>query len=147
MGIYSDDNTVPDGLELKQFYDLVYKAAEMTGATPIHSFSFVNTISLSNTYTGRGFALTDKLKPLIEEAGFIRTHHEVAKLPLGPWAADKRQKEVGAYIALASQTGYEAFGLQLFTGVLGMSVDEAKDFLEKCKKQAADRKIHSYSKQ
>lgn len=34
MAIYSDDDTLVNAPELKKFYELVFKATEMTGFTP-----------------------------------------------------------------------------------------------------------------
>lgn len=91
--------------------------------------------------------MTTKLKPLIESAGFENAHHQGAKIPLGPWAADRKQKEMGAYVLLSAETGFEAFGIQLFTNVLKMGVDDAQDLIQKTLKHAKSRKIHSYTMQ
>lgn len=91
--------------------------------------------------------MSTKLMPLIKDAGFENTHHQGAKVPLGPWAADRKQKEMGAYVLLSAETGFEAFGIQLFTNVLRMGANEAQDIIQKTLKQAKSRKIHSYTMQ
>lgn len=87
------------------------------------------------------------LKPLIEKAGFTNVHHQMAKIPIGPWAADRKQKEMGAYILLSADSGFEAFGIQLFTNVLGMGSEEAQELIQETLRQAKSRKIHSYGLQ
>lgn len=84
---------------------------------------------------------------MLEKAGFTDIEHLVMKVPIGTWPADKHLKEVGAYVLLTAQTGYEAYGLKVFTGVLGMSEKEAKEFLAQVVAQAGSRKIHGYTNQ
>ncbi|KAI5839162.1 S-adenosyl-L-methionine-dependent methyltransferase [Morchella snyderi] len=125
MDIFCDDGTLPAGAEIKKFYDLI---SEATAAT------------------GREFHIAANLLPIIEKVGFVNAHHRMAKTPLGPWAADKKQKEVGAYLLLSAETGFEAFGIRLFTQVLGMSAEEAGALFKAAQKQAANRKIHVYGR-
>lgn len=84
------------------------------------------------------------LKPMIQKAGFINITHRICKIPLGPWAADKKQKEMGAYILLSVQTGFEAFGMKLFTNIWEMSSSEAKTLIEEVKRDANSKKVHGY---
>lgn len=139
MAVYSDDGTMRP--ELKRFYDLVSQAADTTGWSPHIS------VERSNLFTGRGFGMAKFLKPLIEKAGFTNVHHQMAKIPIGPWAADRKQKEMGAYILLSADSGFEAFGIQLFTNVLGMASEEAQELIKETLRQAKSRKIHSYGLQ
>lgn len=87
------------------------------------------------------------LKPLIEEVGFVDVVHQEFKIPLGIWPADKKQKELGAYVMLSAESGFEAFGIGLFTEVWGMSLEEAQALITECKRNGRNRKIHSYSRQ
>lgn len=91
--------------------------------------------------------MSKRLKPAIEKAGFEKVHHQGAKIPLGPWAADRKQKELGAYVLLSAETGFEAFGIQLFTNVLEMKVEDAHTLIQATLRQAKSRKIHSYTMQ
>lgn len=91
--------------------------------------------------------MSKELKPAIEKAGFEDVHHRGAKIPLGPWAADSKQKEMGAYVLLSAESGFEAFGIQLFTGVLKMKTDEAQAIIQQTLKQAKNRRIHAYTMQ
>ncbi|KAL0636180.1 hypothetical protein Q9L58_004854 [Maublancomyces gigas] len=126
MAIFSDDGTLDNAPELQKYYELVSEAAEKTG---------------------RSFYMSKRLKPAIERAGFEKVHHQGAKIPLGPWAADRKQKELGAYVLLSAETGFEAFGIQLFTNVLEMKVEDANTLIQATLRQAKSRKIHSYTMQ
>lgn len=66
---------------------------------------------------------------------------------MGPWAANQKQKQMGAFVLLSAETGFEAFGIKLFTNVWGMSVGEAKKFIDETMRDAKNRKIHAYCKQ
>lgn len=151
MAIYSDDGTLANAPELKKFYELVFKATELTGFTLLLLLTLfylsINLLTLTSRFAGRDFRLSAQLKPLVERAGFERVHHQGAKVPLGPWAADRKQKEMGAYVLLSAETGFEAFGIQVFTNVLKMDVDEAQNLIRETLKQAKSRKIHSYTMQ
>lgn len=87
------------------------------------------------------------LGPVLTKIGFTNVHHEIAKGPLGPWAANKKEKEIGAYMLLSAETGFEATGIGLFTNVLGMDPKEAQRIIAETLKQAKSRKIHAYGKQ
>jgi hypothetical protein len=43
-----------------------------------------------------------------------------AKEPVGPWPKDQRLKRVGAVSLLNAETGFESYGMALFTRILGM---------------------------
>jgi hypothetical protein len=69
------------------------------------------------------------------------------KLPLGLWAADRKMKEIGAYLLLNAESAYDAFGMALFTRELGMTVEEAREIVTGAEKDSRNKKIHAYSKQ
>jgi Glu-tRNA(Gln) amidotransferase subunit E-like FAD-binding protein len=69
------------------------------------------------------------------------------KLPLGGWAAERKQKEIGAYTALCIEHGYEALGMALLTRVLHMSVAEAGELIRAARKESQNRQIHGYHTQ
>ncbi|RPB08750.1 S-adenosyl-L-methionine-dependent methyltransferase, partial [Morchella conica CCBAS932] len=124
MSIYSDDGTTDKPMALHRYYDLVYQAA---------------------VKNGRDFSLVTKMMPMLEEPGFVNGSHQIFKVPLGTWPADKKQKEIGAYVLLSAESGFEAFGIDLFTNVLEMSPDESTTLIKDCIQLARSRNIHSYS--
>ena len=103
-----------------------------------------------------------KLAGWARDAGFVNVHHEIFKLPIGPWAKDERmvssdspdrasfksddgdikQKEIGACNLLQLLEGLEAFTLGLFTRVLRWSPERVHAFLISVRKDVKDRKVH-----
>lgn len=73
--------------------------------------------------------------------------HEQAKIPCGPWPADPKQKEMGAYLLLTCDNAFEAFGLALLTRVAGMPLEDVEELITGAKKDVKSKKVHSYSRQ
>ncbi|PUU82489.1 S-adenosyl-L-methionine-dependent methyltransferase [Tuber borchii] len=118
----SDDGTLlPEG-NLSKYYDLLNEAADKSG---------------------QGFNTATSLDSLILDAGFDKVNHEVVKLSLGTWPADKRQKDMGAYMLLLTESGFESYGMALLTRTLGMDVLEAGEFITGAKKESRSKKVHS----
>ena len=69
------------------------------------------------------------------------------KISIGTWPADKKQKDIGAFMLLATEHGFESFGMAFFTRILGMEVPEAKELIAGAKKESRSKKIHSYGVQ
>ena len=67
------------------------------------------------------------------------------KISIGTWPADKKQKDIGAFMLLATEHGFESFGMAFFTRILGMEVPEAKELIAGTKKESRSENIHSYS--
>ena len=84
---------------------------------------------------------------VILAAGFDKVTHEEMKISLGTWPADKKQKEVGAYLLLVTENGFEALGLALLTRALGMKAEEAEKLIAGAKKESHNKKIHAYNPQ
>lgn len=126
LDIFCDDDTLNKDMALSRYYELLHKASAAT----------------NSKFSGSG-----EMRPYIDAAGFENVTEKVIKMPLGTWPASKKDKEVGAYCLLASNTGFEAYGLALLTGGLGWTVEEVKELIDTAMKQAKDRRIHSYGKQ
>jgi hypothetical protein len=89
--------------------------------------------------------VTETIPLLLKDAGFESVQTKSFKQPVGAWAAERKLKEIGAFTQLLVDTGFEALGIALFTRELGMEVDAAEALIEGSKKEAKDRKIHSYA--
>lgn len=146
MSIYSDDGTTDKPMALHRYYDLVYQAAVKNGLSNCPFSPRVEKRGF-NSGSGRDFSLVTKMMPMLEEPGFVNGSHQIFKVPLGTWPADKKQKEIGAYVLLSAESGFEAFGIDLFTNVLEMSPDESTTLIKDCIQLARSRNIHSYSLQ
>lgn len=87
------------------------------------------------------------MKPFIENAGFVEINQCQLKVPLGTWPAEKKQKDMGAYLALTIDTAFEAVGMAMLTRVLGMSSEEVDKVIAGAQKECRNKKIHTYSRQ
>lgn len=97
--------------------------------------------------TGRDFGNAARMHPLIKDAGFIDTHHEKLKVPYGLWPADPKQKEMGAYLLLTSESAFGAFGYGLLTRAFDMRLEDVENLIRGARADSRSRKIHSYSRQ
>jgi len=126
MNLFSDDGTFHKDLWLYKFYENVNKAGDIAG---------------------RDFNVITHIEPSLKEVGYENVEHQLFKAPIGTWPADPKLKEMGSYALLNCETAFEAYGLALFTRVLGMSQEEAMEVVTGADKDARNRKVHAYSKQ
>jgi hypothetical protein len=84
-----------------------------------------------------------KLLEYAKTAGFIHTHEEVVKVPIGPWAKDPELKEIGMMNLIQGLDGLEAFSLKIFM-MLGYSEQEITVMLAQVRKELKSREFHSY---
>lgn len=94
---------------------------------------------------GRRMDIASELSTIMKKAGFVDIHIEIQKSPYGPWAKDARHREIGKFLLAIAETGFEAYSLALFTRVLGLSVEDAKERFEAAKRDMRDRRIHAYN--
>lgn len=96
---------------------------------------------------GRVFDVATNIEPLLEETGFNDIQMKMVKAPMGTWPVDPKQKERGAYLQMASETGFEAIGIALLTRDMKMSAVKARALMDGARADLRNRRIHSYSKQ
>jgi hypothetical protein len=96
--------------------------------------------------SGRPMNIASELKDWMEEAGFEDVVQKVYFTPLGPWPKDPILKELGKWEYVQCQDAVEAYGLRLYTQVLGWGSDEAKIHQALVKEQLRDRSLHAYGK-
>lgn len=64
---------------------------------------------------------------------------------MGPWPKDRRLKDIGYWTLMNSETSFEAYGLALFTRVLGMSGEEARAMCLRAQRDLKNKNIHVYN--
>ena len=94
---------------------------------------------------GRTFRIWEMQKELIDNAGFVDTVEKRFKMPLGPWAASKKLKEIGRWHLLEAYQGIEGWTMALMTRILGWSYEETQVFLAHVRAGFSDKSIHSYT--
>jgi hypothetical protein len=95
---------------------------------------------------GRKLNIAVELKQWIIDAGFEDTKESIYVLPCGTWPKEPTLKDLGRYQYANAHEAVEAYGLRLFTHVLGWSEEEAKTHLKAVKDQLRSRYVHSYTK-
>jgi hypothetical protein len=124
IDLYSDDNTVhPD---LQHHFSHMISACAKLGRLQVR---------------GEGETLRERL----ESAGFVDVHVVNVKQPYGPWPKDERMKHIGAMVMMMCETGVEAYGMALFTRVLGMDTEEARTVCRAAVKAVRNKNFHMYS--
>ncbi|KAI9848913.1 MAG: hypothetical protein M1830_007259, partial [Pleopsidium flavum] len=64
---------------------------------------------------GKKMNIVKTLEGEMRKAGFADVRSDIYKVPLSPWARDKKLKELGRYQQVATLDGLEPYGLALFT--------------------------------
>lgn len=139
----SDDNSIPEGHVFRKASACYNGAGEQMGQT---------------------FCIWEQSKDYFDKAGFVNTVEKRFKMPLGPWPADKKMKEIGRWHLLEAYQGLEGWTLALYTRILGWSVEEVQVFLAQVREGEtslsmlseelnlifvvgfADKKIHAYTR-
>lgn len=97
--------------------------------------------------TGRTFQpeLGGKNLAWFRDAGFPadRTFRKDYKVPIGPWPADRRLKEIGLFNLASCEQGLEGFGLFLGTEVLSYTYDEMQVIFTDMRKALKNPKFHA----
>jgi len=121
--LVSDDGTYNDKTALWRFYELANKASETVK---------------------RSLTLHHDFEKEFKKVGFEDYSDTIKNLPLGTWPANKRMKELGQWMTVMVNTGFEAYGLGLLTRVLDMDADTAKKLFVDCAQEVQDRSVHGY---
>jgi hypothetical protein len=125
MWVWSDDGTLKDDSPQIQWLRGVNEAGEKTG---------------------RPMNIASSLKQWMIDTGFEDVTEKVFLLPMSTWPKDRRLKEAGLWESVVGPESIEAYGLRLYTQVLGWDAEEARALQEKVKRQVRDKSIHAYTK-
>ncbi|KAI5846699.1 S-adenosyl-L-methionine-dependent methyltransferase [Tricharina praecox] len=90
-------------------------------------------------------ATGESLRANLEDAGFVDIDIFTCKQPLAPWAHDKKLKQVGAVALLSAPTGFHAYGMAVFTRVLGMDPEEADMVCKRATAAVMNKNNHIYT--
>lgn len=78
------------------------------------------------------------------DAGFVDVQEHILKVPVGPWAKNKKLKTVGMFEMINMDEGLGSLSMMLFTRALNWSVEQVELFLMKVRNDVKDRNIHCY---
>ncbi|KAB8205482.1 S-adenosyl-L-methionine-dependent methyltransferase [Aspergillus parasiticus] len=107
---------------------------------------YINNLNKAGEITGRPMNVATSLKTWMKNAGFENVTEVVYVIPYGPWPKDPKLKEIGKWQYVQAPEGVEAYGLRLYTQVLGWPESEAKLHQALVKQQLRDRSLHIYGK-
>ncbi|KAG0136863.1 S-adenosyl-L-methionine-dependent methyltransferase [Tuber indicum] len=122
--IRSDDGTYPEDCAIRRWFDLMNEAADKAGRT----LSKVE--SINDSFRTVGFE------------NVAETRH---KVPWGTWPKERKKKELGAWILMITESGFESFGMALMTRTLGMTPSEVSVLCEKAFAELKSKKFHIYN--
>ena len=105
-----DDATLPEGSALVEWFRV---------------------FQLATGRSGRSAVVAAGMKVAMEEAGFVDVVERKMKWPVGPWAADKKRREIGRWTVPALAESLSPFAVALFTRVLGWRREEVDDLVER----------------
>ncbi|KAI5844349.1 S-adenosyl-L-methionine-dependent methyltransferase [Tricharina praecox] len=122
--LQADDDTYTPQSAIWRYYELVNQAAAKAGRS----------LQLMNP----------SIRDLVTTANFGSYKETEMKLPLGTWPSDRKLKEMGAWFALSTQSGFSAYGLALLTRVLNMPSEEVYALFGQCNVEVNSKKVHAY---
>ncbi|KAH9212142.1 putative methyltransferase [Leptodontidium sp. 2 PMI_412] len=94
---------------------------------------------------GRTFRSADRCKGWMESLGFEGLVEEKIKVPVAPWAKNRRQKEIGLYQQQNMLDASSSYGAAHFTRVLGWSSEEFEVLSAGVRGELKDRTLQLYS--
>ncbi|OCL06976.1 S-adenosyl-L-methionine-dependent methyltransferase [Glonium stellatum] len=137
------NNTKPGGWAEFQDFDLQYYSDDDSLKPEHETLRWINVLLDASRHNGRNPCPGPLLEQLVRGVGFTNVHHEKFKLPIGPWAKDKKKKEVGLFNLVQILDGLEGFSLRLFTNVLGWELEEVQVMLAKVRSELKSKAIHA----
>ncbi len=66
------------------------------------------------------------------------------QIPIGPWAKNKRYKEIGRYYRAQFLEAVEPFSLALYTRVLGYSYEQTQVIMANVRNDLSNPRLHLY---
>ncbi|TGO20144.1 hypothetical protein BTUL_0001g01560 [Botrytis tulipae] len=93
---------------------------------------------------GRDLNVAMKFKNWLEEAGFEAVVERHWRLPMAPWARDRRNKEIGLYMQQNMLDATVAYGMAHFTRILGWSPEEYQVLAAGVRNEFKDPRVHNW---
>ncbi|PSN69549.1 S-adenosyl-L-methionine-dependent methyltransferase [Corynespora cassiicola Philippines] len=136
------DQTAPGGwVELQDFNTHGYSEDSSAGEDNM-VLKFCDVFNKACDKMGRSGSPGQHLKGWVEAAGFTNVHHKVYKVPIGPWAKDKKLKQIGALYLINLTELLEAALLGLLTRVEGWTPEEVQVFMAQVRNDLKKKSVH-----
>ncbi|RPA88311.1 S-adenosyl-L-methionine-dependent methyltransferase [Ascobolus immersus RN42] len=134
------DNLAPGGYVEFQESDVINVYSEDGTYEGSHIDHYTRALKEASEKSGKRMDNAPKIPQYLKDAGFVNVYSKMFKACIGTWPKDPYYKEIGKVGAAISQSGGEAYGLAVFTRVLGWSTEKAKSMIEKAVRDLIDRK-------
>ncbi|KAL1656964.1 hypothetical protein SLS61_000003 [Didymella pomorum] len=128
-------------IELQDFNTLAY-SEDGSAQDDNKIIEFCRVFNAACDKIGRHGSPGQYLKGWIEEAGFINVHHDIRKVPVGPWARDKKLKQIGGIFRVNLEELLEAALLGLLVRVENWRPEEVQVFIAQIREALRDRSVH-----
>ncbi|CZS95211.1 related to TAM domain methyltransferase [Rhynchosporium agropyri] len=93
---------------------------------------------------GKSFKIAEESRDIMERAGFVNVQRKTVKWPIGPWAANRKMKEIGAYNRLGWDEGINGWAMFLLTKYLGWRSEEVEAMCAHIRRDLRNKHIHAY---
>jgi hypothetical protein len=135
----------PGGYIELQDTDLNLFSDDGTDKKALSATKYITHLRSASSILPTRFDIAPELSSLVHAAGFEEVTERKIKQPLGTWAKNKKMKEMGQWTLVIMESGLEAYGLKIFTKVLGWEKEKFMNFLEGVKEDIRNKECHMYS--
>lgn len=87
----------------------------------------------------------EDLGEVLKKAGFVDVEVKTYKIAMGHWPKVKKDKRLGAMFGEVLRTGIDAYGMQVMTGLMGMTREEAEKMCNEARDVVLKSKEHWYA--
>lgn len=136
-----DRNLIPGGWAEFQDYDFHFYANDDSFEGTVTQ-QWNNAIMTACQVNGAEGSPGPHLEGWVRGAGFQQIHHERFVIPIGPWARNRRLKELGWLNLEQMVNGLEGFSFRLLGHVLGWDHDQIVETLARVREELVSRRLH-----
>ncbi|KAF2185641.1 S-adenosyl-L-methionine-dependent methyltransferase [Zopfia rhizophila CBS 207.26] len=137
------NNVKPGGWVEFQDFNTQYYSEDGTLGPSSNTAKWLSLLIDSSCKNGKEPCPGPNLEGLMKDAGFQNVVHQKVKLPIGPWAKDEKQKEIGLFNLVQVLDGLEAFSMRLMTGVLNWQPEEVEVLCAKVRSELKSKSMHA----
>jgi len=137
------DNVVPGGWVEFQDWDLKWYSEDGSLRPEMETVRWDDILIDLNIKNGREPSPGPKLEAYFKNAGFVNVTVRKVPLPVGPWAKDPKQKEIGLFNLCQILDGLEGFSYRLMTHVLKWKPEEVDVLCAKVRQECKSKTLHA----
>ncbi|CCE28043.1 uncharacterized protein CPUR_01517 [Claviceps purpurea 20.1] len=124
--------------------DIEFRSDDGTTELEPVLFSWGELFREAGKILNRPFFVQEQQRQAFDEAGFVEKRTVLHKIPIGPWAKDRRLAEIGRFTGAALETDLQGYTQMIWHDVLQRSADEYHVWLASLRKAIRNPNVHSY---